>query len=172
MDTYLFFLINHGLQNNVFDIAMPFITNKGYVFFIAVVIPLFFQDWRKGLLVFILCIFGFIIADNSVDLLKSLFARPRPYNELQNVRLLIACPGSFSFPSGHAATSAVMASIVGHFSRRAAIPAFVIAALVVFSRIYVGVHYPSDVIGGAILGGVSGGVILLIHKRIVVYLKK
>ena len=123
MDTYLFFLINHGLQNNIFYIAMPFITNRGYIFFIAAVVPLFFQDWRKGFLVFILCICGFIIADNSVDLLKNLFARPRPYNELQNVRLLVACTGSFSFPSGHTATSFAMASIVGHFSRRAAIRA-------------------------------------------------
>jgi len=172
MDTYLFFLINLGLQNNIFDITMPFITNRGYIFFIAAVVPLFFQDWRKGLLVLILCIFGFIIADNSVDLFKSLFARPRPYNELQDVRLLVVYPGSFSFPSGHAATSFALASIIGHFSRRTAIPAFCIAVLVAFSRIYVGVHYPSDVLGGAVWGGVTGGGIILIYKRITVHLKK
>jgi len=56
MDIYLFFLINYNLQNNVFDIAMPFITNKGYILFIAVLIPLFFKGWRKGILVSIFCI--------------------------------------------------------------------------------------------------------------------
>ena len=172
MDIYLFFLINHNLQNNVFDIAMPFITNKGYILFIAVLIPLFFKDWRNGILVSILCILGYVAVDNSVALLKSLFARPRPYDELQNVRLLVACTGSFSFPSGHAAASFAVASIIGHYSGRTAIPAFVIACLVAFSRIYVGVHYPSDVLGGAVWGGITGGVIILIYQRITVHLKK
>jgi undecaprenyl-diphosphatase len=172
MDSYLFYLINHGLQNNVFDSTMPFVTDKGYILFFAVLIPLFFKDWRKGVLVIILCIPGFIAADKSVDLLKSLFARPRPYSGLQNVRLLVACSGSFSFPSGHAATSFAIASIIGYFSRRTAVPALCIAVLVGFSRIYVGVHYPSDVLAGAAWGGVTGGVIILIHNRLAVHLKK
>ena len=88
------------------------------------------------------------------------------------MRLLVACTGSFSFPSGHAAASFASASIIGHFSRRTAIPAFCIAVLVAFSRIYVGVHYPSDVLGGAVWGGVIGGVVILIYQRITVHLKK
>jgi undecaprenyl-diphosphatase len=57
-----------------------------------------------------------------------------------------------------------MASIIGHHFRRAAIPAFFLAALVAFSRIYVGVHYPSDVICGAFLGGVTGGSIIFLRQ--------
>jgi undecaprenyl-diphosphatase len=172
MDTHLFFFINQNLNNNVFDIAMPFITRRGYLVFAAVLVPLFFKDWRKGALIFILCIMGFFIADNIVVILKRYFARPRPCNELQNVRLLIACTGSFSFPSGHAATSFAMASIIGHLFRSGAVPAFLLAFLVAFSRIYVGVHYPSDVIGGAVVGGATGGVILLIYTGISRHLKK
>ena len=172
MDNYLFLLINQNLQNDVFDIAMPFITHSGYLIFVMVLVPLFFNDWRKGVLIFILCIMGFFIADNIVLILKKYFERPRPCNELQNVRLLIACTGSFSFPSGHAATSFAMASIIGHLFRSGAVPAFLLAFLVAFSRIYVGVHYPSDVLGGAVVGGATGGVILLIHARISKHLRK
>jgi undecaprenyl-diphosphatase len=163
MDSSLFLFVNLGLQNNLFDAAMPFITHRGYLLFIAVIAPLFFKDWRKGLLVFALGTAGFIIADNIGDILKNMFARPRPYRELLNVRLLVAPPGSFSFPSNHAATSFAAASIIGHLFRRAAIPAFFLAVLIAFSRIYVGVHYPSDVLGGAVLGGGTGGIVLLLH---------
>ena len=151
---------------------MPFITHKGYLIFVMVLIPLFFKDRRKGILIFILCIIGFLIADNIVDILKRYFARPRPCNELQNIRLLVSCSGSFSFPSGHAATSFAMASIIGHLYRSGAVPAFLLAFLVAFSRIYVGVHYPYDVLGGAVVGGVTGGGILLIHARVSKHLRK
>lgn len=172
MDTYFFLLINHGLQNSFFDIAMPFLTHKGYLLFIAIISPLFFKDWRKGILIFILGAAGYIIADNSGDILKDIFARLRPCRTLQDVRLLVNCPKSFSFPSGHASTSFAMASIIGHLFRRAAVPAFLLAALVAFSRIYVGVHYPADVIGGAVWGGVTAGVILYLQKLIADQIKK
>jgi undecaprenyl-diphosphatase len=164
MDASLFLLINHGLQNNDLDTVMLFITNKAYLLYIAIVVLLFFKDWRKGLLVFSLAAVGFFTADGIGNILKHLFARPRPCHELQGVRLLGDCLKSFSFPSGHAATSFAMASIIGHHFRRAAIPAFLLAVLVAFSRIYVGVHYPTDVICGAILGGVTGGFILFLHQ--------
>ena len=164
MDTSLFFLINHGLQSNVFDAIMPFITNKSYILYIAIVVPLFFKDWRKGLLVFSLSAVGFFTADGIGDILKHLLARPRPCHELQSVRLIGDCLKSFSFPSGHAATSSAMASIISYYFRRAAIPVFLLAALVAFSRIYVGVHYPSDVVGGAVLGGITGGFIISLRQ--------
>lgn len=172
MDTSLFLFINLALQNNVFDIAMILITDSGYILFIAVMAPLFFKDWRKGLLVFTLCAAGFIAADKSADVIKSLFARPRPCHEIVNIRLLVACGKSYSFPSSHAATSFAIASIIGHLYRRGAIPAFLLATLVAFSRIHVGVHYPSDVLGGAVLGGVTGGGILVIHNWAAGHLKR
>lgn len=172
MDFTLFLFINQGLHNAILDSSMLFITNRGYLLFIAVITPLFLKDWRKGFLVFALCSAGFIIADNTVDILKYLIARPRPCGELQNVRLLVPCLASFSFPSGHASTSFAMASIIGYLFRRGAIPAFIIAALVAYSRIYVGVHYPSDVLGGAYLGIVTGGCIIAVHNRAARYLTR
>lgn len=164
MDNSLFLFINQGLQNNVLDTVMPFITNRSYILYIGIVVLLFFKDWQKGLLVFSLAAVGFFTADGIGDIIKILAARPRPCHELQGVRLIGDCVKSYSFPSGHAATSFAMASIIGHHFRRAAMPAFILAALVAFSRIYIGVHYPTDVIGGAFLGGLTGGFILFLFR--------
>lgn len=172
MDVSLFLYINQGLHNTFLDASMLFITNRGYLLFIAVTTPLFLKDWRNGFLVFALCIAGFIVTDSTVDILKHLIARPRPCEELQHVRLLVPCLASFSFPSGHASTYFAMASIIGYFFRRGAIPAFIIAALVAYSRIYVGVHYPSDVLGGAYFGVVMGGCIIAVHNRATGYLTR
>ncbi|MBI5740611.1 MAG: phosphatase PAP2 family protein [Nitrospirae bacterium] len=172
MDTSLFIFINQGLQNGVFDVVMPFMTHRGYLLFIAIAVPIFFKDRRNGILITTLSILGFIIADHSGDILKHLIARPRPCHELENARLLVTCGKSFSLPSNHAATSFAVASIIGHLFRRGAIPAFVVAFIVAFSRIYVGVHYPSDVIAGAVLGGATGGIILFIHDQLSRRLKK
>jgi undecaprenyl-diphosphatase len=172
MDASLFLYINQGLQNTFLDASMLFITNRGYLLFIAVIAPLFLKDWRKGFFVFSLCFAGFFVTDNIVDILKHLIARPRPCGELQDVRLLVPCLASFSFPSAHASTSFAMASIIAYLFRRGAIPAFIIATLVAFSRIYVGVHYPSDVLVGAYLGVVMGGVIIAVHNRAAGYLKR
>jgi len=172
MDASLFLYINQGPHNNFLDASMLFITNRGYLLFVAVIAPLFFKDWRKGLIVFVLCAAGFIVADHTSDVLKNLIARPRPCDELQNVRLLVPCLASFSFPSGHASTSFAMASIIAYFFRRGAIPAFIISVLVAYSRIYVGVHYPSDVLGGAYLGVVTGGCIIAVHNRAAKYLTR
>lgn len=123
-----------------------------------------FRDWRKGLLVITFCAAGYIIADISGNILKHLFARLRPCTAVPNARLLVACYNNFSFPSGHASTSFAMASIICYFFRPAAVPALFIAAVIGFSRIYIGVHYPSDVIAGAVWGGVTGWLVIFIHK--------
>jgi len=171
MDTSLFHLINQGLQNPVFDASMVFITNNRNVLFIAVLAPLFFKDWRKGFLAFTLCMGGFIVASSGGILVKHLLGRLRPCHALENVRLLIECNKSFSFPSIHAATSFAMAFIISYFYTPATVPALIAAFLVAFSRIYVGVHYPSDVIAGAVWGCIAAGIILIVHNRLKGHIK-
>jgi len=171
MDTYLFFLINQSLQNSIFDVIMPFITRRAYILFALIAIPAFFKDRQKSLLVFILCFIALAIGDASANILKHLFERPRPCQNIvgidsyrEGVRLLIGCGGSFSFPSNHAVNAFAIAATFSHFFRKTALPMFFIAAIVAFSRIYVGVHYPSDVIAGVAWGGIVAGVVLLLHK--------
>lgn len=89
-------------------------------------------------------------------LLKNLVARPRPYTRLPELIMLMPCPADYSFPSGHTCASfAVAGSLLWTMDRTwnaVQIPALVLAILMAFSRMYVGVHYPTDVLTATVIG--------------------
>jgi undecaprenyl-diphosphatase len=95
------------------------------------------------------------LAQFSNALIQSAVGRQRP-----QVHTLIGVPTSHSFPSGHAASSLACVTVLAAFAPRFRIPLYVLAALVALSRLYVGVHYPLDVLGGAAWG-------LLVGKAVV-----
>lgn len=85
--------------------------------------------------------------------LKNLVARTRPYEVIEGLRLLIEKPHDYSFPSGHTSASFAAAMVYYRMApRKWGIPAVILASLIAFSRLYVGVHYPSDVLGGLLVG--------------------
>jgi undecaprenyl-diphosphatase len=92
------------------------------------------------------------IADLSATGIKALVGRARPPVHDRLPKPLIPVPHDASFPSGHAATSFAAAAVLAHTFPRLRAPLFLLAAAVAFSRVYVGVHYPLDVVGGAVLG--------------------
>ncbi len=85
--------------------------------------------------------------------LKNLVARTRPYEVISSLTLLVDPQHDFSFPSGHSCASFAAAMVLYKMlPRKYGIPAVVLAALIAFSRLYVGVHYPSDVAAGILIG--------------------
>jgi len=102
--------------------------------------------------VFALTVIALALADWSAMGLKALIDRPRPPLRYTEPKTLVPLPHDASFPSGHAATSFAAATILSFAYPRLAPFLYLLAAAVAFSRVYVGVHYPLDVLGGAALG--------------------
>jgi undecaprenyl-diphosphatase len=107
------------------------------------------------------------LADWSSTGLKALIDRDRPPVDYARPKALVPVPRDASFPSGHAATSFAAATMLTFAFPRLAPGLFVLAAAVAFSRVYVGVHYPLDVVGGAALGVlVATALRLLVRARL------
>jgi len=169
LDKEIFLFLNLKLQNRVFDFLMPFITEfKNWrVLFILVILAMLIFGRKKERIAAVLVLIVLAIADSSVNLLlKNWFGRVRPCNVFPQVHLLAGCSHSGSFPSSHAANIFATGSILTFFYRRVWLIWLAIAVTVSFSRIYVGVHYPLDVLGGAVYGILLAAVILTISKSI------
>jgi undecaprenyl-diphosphatase len=93
-----------------------------------------------------------LLADGASHGLRRLIGRDRPPVDDPDPAPLVGVPGDAAFPSGHAATSFACAAMLAWLTPLAAVPLFIVAAVVAFSRVYVGVHYPLDAVGGAALG--------------------
>jgi undecaprenyl-diphosphatase len=106
-----------------------------------------------GLRFVLLAIVSVVVADAiSSYVFKNAFLRTRPCVALEGVRLLVGCTNSPSFPSNHAVNASVLATLVALYMARLWLPAMALALLVGYSRIYIGVHYPFDVLVGGVLG--------------------
>ena len=115
----------------------------------------------RRLNVFLLVAAADMVAGLSADGIKDAVDRSRP-----TFRPLVGEPGSSSFPSGHAATSFACAAALAWTVPKLALPAFVLATAIAYSRVYLGVHYPLDVIGGAALGLFVATALLLLAKAL------
>ena len=158
LDTALFHFINGTLGNPLFDWLMPILSGAGntmrffaIVLLVGAIVALVRGGARARICVLLLFI---VVAAGDpliVGTIKNAVARPRPCISL-NVVERLGCSGSGSMPSAHAANWFAAAMIMLLFYRRSGWFMFPLAAAVAFSRVYCGVHYPSDVTAGAILG--------------------
>lgn len=149
-------MILHGIQDTmkceVLDLIMPKITllgSAGFIWIIATLFMLISKKYRKyGVMLGVALVIGVVICS---AIIKPTIARMRPC-WIENVNLLINNPADYSFPSGHTLASVIGAFMLTAANRKFGFFAIPIASLICFSRLYLYVHFPSDVFTSVILG--------------------
>ena len=148
--------IHDTLQCGALDFLMPKLTalgNGGAVWGVAAAALTVSKKYRRyGIAMFAALVTGVLIGNVC---LKNLVARPRPC-WLEGVPLLIANPTDYSFPSGHTLSSVIGATVLTKANRKFGFAAIPLAALIAFSRLYLYVHFPSDVLASVALGTAIG----------------
>ncbi len=142
------------------DAIMKFITglgNGGIIWIILAAVLLIIPKKRKsGIILAIALLVDFIICN---CILKGMFRRIRPFDVNTAIQLIINRPKDFSFPSGHTAIAfASFTALRFAGEKKICKPVFVLACLIAFSRLYLYVHYPTDLLGGIIAGIISGSI--------------
>jgi undecaprenyl-diphosphatase len=157
MDGQILLLIQEHLRVAWLNGAMIFVSRLGNagIFWIVLglVLSIIPKTRKYGVLALASLLVCFLF--NNI-LLKNLVARARPYTQLATLQMLMPCPSDYSFPSGHACSSfAVSGALMWSMDRKwnaLRIPCLVLAIWIAFSRLYVGVHYPTDVLTGTLIG--------------------
>jgi len=145
-------------------IGITYLGEKGIFWIGIAIILLFFKKTRKcGIFMLISMAIGVIIGNGII---KNLVARPRPCWIDESINLLISNPKDFSFPSGHTLASFEAAITILLFNRKWGIVALITAILVGISRMYLFVHFPTDVLAGAVLGTVIATLVYFIGNKI------
>lgn len=168
LDIKLFYLINNSTQNQVFDVLMPWITNRNnwWPLIGAIVFYLLVFGERKGRVAVVVVGVAVGLSDfTASSVIKPMFGRIRPCHMLEGVNLLANCTKSYSFPSSHAANIFALAVAGSYYFKRAAAPLFILAFMIGYSRVYVGVHYPFDVLGGFAWGGTIAAGVVWVERR-------
>ncbi len=146
------------IHTPLLDKILAFITslgNAGIIWIVLAVVLLILPKTRKAGIIVAAALLVDLILCNLI--LKNLVARVRPYDVNTAIAILIKKPLDFSFPSGHTAASfAAMTALFLAKMKKAWIAALILAVLIAFSRLYFYVHYPTDVLGGIVVGILSG----------------
>lgn len=158
--------IRDTLQCGALDFLMPKLTalgNGGAFWLVAAAALTGSKKYRRyGITMFAALAAGVLIGNVC---LKNLVARPRPC-WLESVPLLIANPTDYSFPSGHTLSSVIGAAVLTKANRKFGFAAVPLAALIAFSRLYLYVHFPSDVLASIILGAAIGITVVSVAEAI------
>ena len=162
----LYFIQDH-LRCAFLDAVMPYITylgEAGTIWFVAAIILLITKKYRRyGVMMVCAMALGYLTGE---IVLKGIVARPRPFSVDDTVALLIHAPSGFSFPSGHSVSSFAASAVIFRADKRIGIPALILAALIAFSRLYLFVHFPTDVLAGIFIGAAFGVLTVIIGEKI------
>jgi len=145
--------IREHMRNGFLDTVMPVVTMCGDlgIFWVAVALVISAKaKYRRCSITMLIGLIAGVLIGNLI--VKNAVRRDRPCWIIEIQNMLIENPQDFSFPSGHTLSSFCAASILFYYDKRLGVPAFGVAVLIAFSRMYLYVHFPTDIVGGALLG--------------------
>lgn len=143
-------------------IALSTIGNAGIIWIILSIVLAIIPKTRKcGLTMMCSMALSFVVGN---ILLKNIIGRARPCSIDTSVSLLIPFPSEYSFPSGHTLNGFTAAVTLFLFHKKSGIIAIIIAGLIAFSRMYLFVHYPTDILGGIIIGIIDACIVVFLTR--------
>jgi len=164
IDKKMMVFLNKTISNPIFDFIMPIITNQNFLVFSSLVLIgyLAYFGGKRGRITIVVLLIAASFSDAlCFQIIKPWVGRIRPSHEFYDyINLLVSKGGKYSFPSNHAANSFVFATVLSYFYDRNRIFLYILASTIAFSRVYVGVHYPMDIVFGSIIGYIISWIIL------------
>jgi undecaprenyl-diphosphatase len=167
-DIYILeFIKNSPIHSSIMDKIMVLFTSLGNLGTVWIVIGLLLIANKKyrdvGYMTLGALLLTTILGE---EILKHILQRVRPSESIPLVDMLIAKPLSYSFPSGHTGSAFAAAGILSKYFKKYAVGIFALAVLIAFSRLYLYVHYPTDVLAGAILGLLCSKITIQVFNKI------
>lgn len=166
LDQTILYWIQDNLSCGLLDLLMPKLTllgSGGAIWLLAAGGMLCTKKYRRQGVILLAGLAVGVLVGNVC--LKNLIARPRPCWLDNSVKLLVSSPTDYSFPSGHTLASTIGATVLTKTDRRFGWAAIPIAAIIAFSRLYLFVHFPSDILAGAVLGVAIGEAVYYLGMR-------
>ena len=164
LDKALMIFLNKNISNSLFDVIMPIVTSKDFLTVIGLILIFYLVLFcgKRGRIAILVLIFAAGASDAiCAQIIKPWIGRLRPSHEfIEFINLLVPKGGKWSFPSNHAANSFAFATVLSYFFEQKKVVLFALASIIGFSRVYVGVHYPLDIICGAMIGYILSWMVL------------